>query len=233
MSGIGSWFCSGRWCLGCNEYILSEVPLPAPSLCPECHDKLPWFKRELCFFCGHHHNHGDCDQSLSRKIEEYRAIFYYQEPVNQWISSLKYSRNLLKGRTLKELVTQWFVENALWIEDFDVLVPVPLHSGRLWNRGFNQTSYLIRDQQMIEVNEKLVRKVKRTKHQAALSGKHRFSNLKRSFQADPSVKGLDILLFDDVCTTGQTLDQMAVSLKKAGAGRISAVSVARTQSPWG
>jgi len=207
--------------------------MPAPSLCPECYEQLPWFRRDLCFFCGHHHNHGECTEPISTKIEEFRAIFYYQEPINQWIAGLKYSRNLLKGRTIKALVTQWFDVNAEWVSSFDLMLAIPLHRGRLWSRGFNQTSYLIRDQSHILVDESLVSKVRRTKHQAALSGKHRFSNLRKSFYAAPSVEGLNILLFDDVCTTGQTLDQMASTLKKAGAERISALSVARTQSPWG
>ena len=230
MNWLNSSFSPGRWCVSCQEYIDPRLQLSAPSLCFRCHQNLPWYQRELCFFCGHVHLTGECNQDFGSEIQEYRAIFYYKEPISTWISALKYSRNLLRGRILKQLVNNWMIEHEEWLSEFDLLAPIPIHQARLWFRGFNQTSYLVRDQTFLPVAERVVRKVKKTRHQAALSGKHRFSNLKRSFQASTEVEGKSILLFDDVCTTGQTLDQVAYQLKKAGAERISAISVARTQS---
>ena len=224
------YFSTGLWCVGCQKFTVPRQTQHLNGLCEECYLQLPWYQRDLCFFCGHLHLSGECSERFGSDVREYRAIFNYHEPISEWISALKYSRNLAKGRLLKTLVNQWFYANESWVTDFDVMVPIPIHYGRLRLRGFNQTSYLIRDQTIIPTAPRLIIKTRRTLHQASLPGKKRFSNLQHSFKASPQVKGKRILLFDDVCTTGQTLDQVAYQLKKSGAQEICAVSLARTQS---
>jgi len=226
---LASWLSPGRWCYQCHRWIAPEVHLPAPSLCPACHEALPWFRREICFFCGHVHLSGECREDFEAEITDYQAIFTYQEPISHWVSGLKYSRNLLAGRILRALTEAWLLEHKDWVLGYDLMAPVPIHSARLRVRGFNQTSFLVARQTLVPLELNLLHKVKYTKHQAALRGKSRYTNLTKSFAADPAVEGKKILLFDDVCTTGQTLNQLAYTLKRAGAEEVGALSLGRTK----
>jgi len=218
----------GAWCMVCNRLLERKDK----HLCPTCYQNLPWFKTEICFICGHHHLKGDCDEDFAKDIAEYQALFLYQEPVSAWIAGLKYGRNLLVGRLLKALVTQWFIDNQEWLTQWDMVLPVPIHGLRLKARGFNQTTYLLTGQKLLPVRGDWVKKTRYTKHQAALGGRQRFTNLKRSFASSTEVEGKAVLLFDDVCTTGQTLDQIARTLKNQGVERIGALSLCRSKKAF-
>lgn len=215
----------GRWCYGCGILLESGGGL---GICSVCEASLPWFKEELCFFCGHVHLKGDCREDFAPDISQLKSLFFYGEPINQWVAALKYSRNLIAGRLLQRLLERWMAQRGEWLSQFDLILPVPIHQARLRARGFNQTAYLLRRQRSLPTDLRLARKIRYTKHQAGLSGKKRQLNLHKSFGADREVEGKRILLFDDVCTSGQTLDQLARTLKRAGADSIGALTLARS-----
>jgi ComF family protein len=114
----------------------------------------------------------------------------------------------------------------------DVLVPVPLHELRIRERGYNQSGLLageISRNVGIPVNERLLKRTRNCKPQARTgSVEERRRNMENAFGCTGNgVKGLDIVVIDDVCTTGATLEACAAVLKAAGAKRVMGFTLAR------
>lgn len=116
-------------------------------------------------------------------------------------------------------------------EPIDLVVPVPMHWLRRWKRGFNQAELLGNEvARRIGVNAgSAVRRKRRTPPQAGLSDSVRRRNVSGAFAVPkPSaVRGLHVLLVDDVLTTGATASACASALKRAGARRVSVLTLAR------
>ncbi len=115
---------------------------------------------------------------------------------------------------------------------YDLIVPVPLHPQRQLQRGFNQAELLARRIGMatsIPVSARSVRRVKKGASQARSGSiNERRNNVSGAFICtDASVSGKRILLIDDVCTTGATLEACALALRTAGATDVSGLTVAR------
>ena len=116
-------------------------------------------------------------------------------------------------------------------EQFDVVVPMPLHWLRRWKRGFNQSELLAREiakRSCVPVKS-FVRRTKATTPQAGLTNAKRRANVKGAFRVrrPDRVRGLRILLVDDVMTTGATASACARALKECGAARVVLLTVAR------
>lgn len=113
--------------------------------------------------------------------------------------------------------------------DFDLVVPVPLHRTRLRERGFNQAELMARgvaEKIKTPISDRL-QAVRRTRDQVDLSAAERRANVEGAFRARGTAAGR-ILLVDDVFTTGATLSAAATELRRAGADRITALSLCRT-----
>ncbi len=216
------------WCYECRCYITDKKKSDSRYLCLDCHRTLPFFTKSICLKCGRSHSSTNCNEEWAENISEFQTIFEYKFPVHNWISSLKYSRNLVTGKILQGFVKKWFDEKHEYLENIDVLVSVPVHWARLRYRGFNQSSYLLNPQKILRQDHSILRKTQNTSHQAGMSRTRRESNLKGAFEVTRSLKGKRILLFDDVCTTGQTLAEVSTCLKKAGAECIDVLVISRT-----
>jgi len=110
----------------------------------------------------------------------------------------------------------------------DAIVPVPMHKSRERMRGYNQSQLLaerVAAASGIPVIDALMR-TRNTKQQARLSAARRHKNLQGAFRADASVDGLNILLVDDVLTTGSTAIHCAQTLREAGAKDVQLLTFA-------
>ena len=201
-------------------------------LCASCHKILPFQSENSCPKCGLNHESVACDSDWAKDIATFNTIFRHELPIRQWISGLKYSRNLTSGNLLTQFVNQWFAENQAYHPQIEWIIPVPLHAKRLRHRGFNQSHWLLRKQRAFQVNTDILVRVRNTHNQAGLSRKERHNNLKKAFLTKKNLRGNKVLLFDDVCTSGQTIYEAKKTLLRAGADEVHVLVLSRaTDSP--
>jgi ComF family protein len=112
----------------------------------------------------------------------------------------------------------------------DHLIPVPLSAKRLRERGFNQSLLLASRLSSVRCMAQGLLRVRDTAAQAGLSREQRQVNLTHAFAVHPQLAGKNLLLVDDVMTTGSTLQACSLALLQAGAATVSAVTLARAQS---
>ena len=110
----------------------------------------------------------------------------------------------------------------------DVIVPVPLTGRKQRMRGFNQSAYLA-DRVGEQLQIPLVKKTRNTKSQKKLNAAQRKQNLADAFRAEENIRGLTVLVIDDVYTTGSTVDAMAQCLKGAGAEQVYFITLCAGQ----
>ena len=166
-----------------------------------------------------------------------RALSYaeYKGALRGLIHLLKYENVIPAagplGKKLSEVVSELLAGRS---DALPLLVPVPLHQGRREDRGFNQAELIARAAAKylngkVEIAPDLLVRHRETITQVGLSREERIANMLNAFRvADrKGVAGRTVILIDDVMTTGTTLSECARVLKKAGAERVWAATVAR------
>lgn len=135
---------------------------------------------------------------------------------------------------MRPFLVNTFVEGFLRhfkSERFDGVIPVPLHWLRRFQREFNQAEILARalaESLSIPLMEKTIRRIRYTTPQSNLSGRWRESHLEGAFAPGPTpVEGMNLLVVDDVMTTGMTLSACAEVLRRGGATSVTAYALAR------
>jgi ComF family protein len=117
----------------------------------------------------------------------------------------------------------------------DVVLPMPLAAARLAERGFNQALQLARELAPRKTEPRLLLRLRNTGAQVALDKAARQANVKGAFGIEPlrqrELQGKAVLLVDDVMTSGASLHAAAAAVRQAGAARVSAVVLARTDPP--
>ena len=112
----------------------------------------------------------------------------------------------------------------------EAIVPVPLHPRRIRDRGYNQSLLLAKELAKLtglDLEEKLLVRIKDTRPQVGSSRSNRRLNLEGSFRCERGVSGKTLILLDDVATTGSTLSACAAALKAAGATTVWGLALAR------
>jgi ComF family protein len=207
-------------------------------LCDQCQTKVTRIVAPFCQKCsepfeGSINTAFTCANCAHRSIHFNTAVAAYRGRgiVRDVIHEFKYNRQI----HLRHLVARW-LRAALDDErlrdcQFDVIVPVPLHPARQRERGFNQASLLadlLSAHTSIPCSPQLKR-IRYTTTQTALDRSERMENLHNAFRLrkNADVRGLRVLLVDDVLTTGSTLNECARILKRAGAISVHAATAAR------
>jgi ComF family protein len=200
-----------RWCAECQQ----RVKILRGTLCEVC--GLPQDKADICKTCR-------ADRPRFRAL---RAWAVYEDPVKKALHKLKYRRDIALGDALAAHMAQ-FVKELNWY--VDVIVPIPLGRQRYKERGYNQVGMIAKPLALaldIEFAPKALMRRKETRTQVGLTRQERRENVHEAFQAGAGVRGKNILVLDDVSTTGSTLSSSAEALFSSGAKDVFALTVAR------
>jgi ComF family protein len=205
----------------CNICTYCQQDLPIlPHLCPRC----ARFISSSSTICGH------C-LTTPPPFDQTFTLFPYQPPIVQLIIKLKFQHQLEHATAFAELLrkaicTSWYLKRSLP----DIIIPVPLHSKRLQERGFNQALEIAKPVSKfldIPLDKEGIIRSKNTIAQSMLPAKARKENIANAFTVSRNYAGLTIALIDDVVTTGQTITECARVLKQHGAKYIDVWCCAR------
>jgi ComF family protein len=233
-------------CRICGTPLVNISRLP---LCRECLDAMRPISGGVCAICGERlysayafaGGEGELRCGLCRRIEPAfaRAVAYgsYESGLRELIHLLKYggvrpAANVL-GRMLAEAIVA--LEPAFPSESI-AMIPVPLHSSKRRQRGFNQAELIARAAMNVigpgrlHLCAEVLDRKRDTASQVGLTNHQRRENLRGAFRvAEPeTVTGREVLLVDDVYTTGATVSECARVLRRAGATKVWVATVART-----
>ena len=215
----------GHLCASCRAKIKARDP---KLCCPIC-DVTMMLPDSAGFIAT------PCTNCLKEKpkFDKARAATTFEGPVRKLVIQMKY----LKGAWLAGTLTD-FLEGCFTAEfsgdKIDAVCPVPLFHARSRDRGFNQAELMGRDlahRFKLDFNTDLLLRTRPTVTQTAMNARERRSNMAGVFVSPPKYRpivfGRNILLVDDVMTTGSTLNECAAALKNNGAAKVFAIAVCR------
>lgn len=216
-----------KYCLGCKT--------EGVWVCEACRETLQSVKNTMCPWCSRVPTVcGFLCQECKAKtgISQLLTMYdYKQELVEKIVLHLKYAYvEEIAGLMAQDMSRHWSREGRKGVSY--IVMPIPLHSKRLRERGFNQAEHLARNfaksAGMLCATHVLAR-TQHTKPQVTLSKEERSSNVKGAFTVrdGKSLKGKNIIVVDDVCTTGSTLMEAARVLTRAGAKKVTCLVFAR------
>ncbi len=224
-------------CISCRARIETHG-----LLCGDCFAKIDFIAPPLCARLGVPLPYDAGEPCLSAAAiasppvyDRARAVARYSETMRDLVQSFKY-RDRQEGL---RLFGRWLTHaGAELLADADLLVPVPLYRSRLWWRRFNQSALLAQGVSQLSgvpADCFLLKRVRRTASQVGLSAEQRRRNVAGAFKVDPdrrkSLKGRSVVVVDDIVTTGATAEACARVLKRAGAGRVDVLALARVVEP--
>jgi ComF family protein len=208
------------------------------AFCGACFSKIHFIQSSLCPRCGipfagadgGSHLCGDCIVSKA-VYSAARAVGRYESTLLEAIHRFKYNGRISIGEVLGKLMAE-FVYPAFNIRDYSLIMPVPLHPKRLRERGFNQSVVLAKEVSKrlhISLDFMTLRRHIYTDPQISLGKKEREVNVRGAFSVTDSakVKGQEIILVDDVYTSGSTVKECARVLMKNRADRVAVLTLAR------
>jgi competence protein ComFC len=211
-----------RRCIGCGKV--------GKYFCRECRLRIKCIEKPICPVCQRPAIDGATHPVCQTKytLDGLTSFFQYTGIIQKAIKTLKY-------RFVTDLVSEFinlipfFLFNNRAIEPLSnaIIIPIPLHSSRLRFRGFNQAEVLGRflaKRLNIPFKTNILKRIRKTTPQVEMKDrKKRLTNMENVFSVTPNIlisQYPNILLLDDVFTTGATLRSAATVLKRAGAKRV-------------
>jgi len=175
-------------------------------ICLKCLSDLPY-----SYFWEWRYN--PAEEMLNRKLDVEKAVslFIYRED-SRWkslIHNFKYGGDKVLGRYLSAMLGKKILDSGIF-KSVDLIIPVPLHPLKRWKRGFNQAAVIAHELGRalggIEVNEKVLRRRKNTTSQTIKDRDEREISVSKAFCLNRrGIEGREVLLVDDVLTTGATI----------------------------
>lgn len=197
----------------------ADLPALGPA-CPSC--ARPLAVTETC---------GACRQQAPPQ-DSTSSAFRYEAPLDYLILQLKFHGKLHLAPLLGELTAMHLAQRIHTLPE--CIIPVPLHPSRLHQRGFNQALELARPVAArfnIPIHRQLVQRRRNTATQSGLSLKERKRNMRGAFGLPGAFDRGHVAIMDDVVTTGHTVEELAKTLRRAGARTIEVWTCARTAPP--
>jgi competence protein ComFC len=228
------------YCISCGRY--------GAWFCDDCQSQIEVINPPVCHRCGmplredvlgpsaltpHHRATCTQCQGTTSHLDGLAAFALHSGPLRKAIHEFKYEGLHCLGAPLGKLMAQGWNVLAPPDEDIDVIVPIPLHITRQRQRGYNQSALLAHELGSWlhrSVVENVLVRIKPTIPQVGLSAAERQMNVRDAFQCQSgTLSGQRVLLVDDVCTTGSTLEAAAMSLRKEGVLLVWAYTLAHAR----
>lgn len=220
-------------CAGCQRLVAETG-----ALCGECWPKLRFLEQPWCDVLGTPFSYEVGEGMLSADaianpppFRRARAAVSYNGVARQMVLNLKFG-----DRTeLAPSMARWMLRVAPdLVADADLIVPVPLHRTRYFNRRFNQSAELARALCALTGKRfapEVVIRARATRQQVGLTARAREENVRGAFRVPkhmvPQARDKHILVIDDVYTTGNTVTSLTKTLKRAGATEVDVLTFAR------
>ena len=203
-----------RWCQDCHTKAMRVMP----PYCDICGNQQP--EQGICYRC----------KANPPNITAVRSWAFFGGPLRKAVHRLKYQRDIGLGEVFAEPLVEVF-GSFPW--EIELIIPVPLGVARQKERGYNQSSLLARPvayMMKIPYKPKALQRTRETRSQVDLTREQRKQNVAGAFQARREhVFGRNILVVDDVTTSGATLDSCAEALLRAGARIVYGLTLARAE----
>jgi len=210
-------------CAGCGK--------PGTRWCNDCQQRIKRIEGEYCQTCGQPLLPGASCRTCELEPPPYRFLrswALFESPLREALHRLKYRRDLGLGDALAQQMLE-FVQNLHW--PVEMMVPIPLSKSRLQERGYNQVALIARPLALalgLSYTPSALVRWRNTHSQVGLTRDERRENVRGVFRGmKEKVLGRNVLLLDDVATTGATLASAAEALLSAGAKQVYALTVAR------
>jgi ComF family protein len=215
-------------CFGCDIRLQGKEKI----LCSDCEGSLH-FLTGVCEICGSPENPSDCPVCNSNKFvfDKARSVYIFSKTVQNLIHELKYNEMKRIAKYMGEYVSE-YLHLFQPFGNVDIIAPVPLHMVKKRARGFNQAEFLSKEISR-HVNWRhipnLVLRNRFTDTQTKLNRKQRHENVSDAFTLSPKfeIQNKNILIVDDVFTTGATVNSICKLLKKNHAAKIYVLTIAR------
>lgn len=216
-------------CIVCDEPILEY------GYCKGCKGKIAPISETLCLECGCESKLCECKNRVYH-FDGITAPYYNEEYARQAVYDLKFSKKFNCVKPFSSAMAKC-VKKSYGLENIDIICCVPASKKTLYDRGFNQSDLFakeISDILKIEYNPKLLVKKSKTKTQHRIQNiEDRFENVRNGYKSLIDLKGKNVLLVDDIKTTGASLDECARQLKFSGAENVYAVVALITRKVHG
>ena len=207
-------------------------------ICQDCFEGIEKNLPPFCAKCGRHleldeTENGICRQCKKRKFyfDSCFSVCIYDGIIKDLIHKFKYSNKTVLADAFSKLMFDFIRNFHVELDDYDIMLPVPLHSTRLREREYNQSEVLserINKFAGIAISRNDIIRLRNTKSQITLDKEARWQNLKDAFKVvRPAVfEEKNVLIVDDLITTGATASELAKSLKQAKAKKVSVLTLA-------
>ncbi|MFH1698768.1 MAG: ComF family protein [Candidatus Omnitrophota bacterium] len=222
-----------KTCLSCKTRLITEA-----LICPDCKNKIKINIPPFCIRCGKHLENKNLNKNVCpacRKTPLYfdRAFSpcIYEGVIQKLIHQFKYGNKRSLSPVLAGLMNEFIREYGIYLDFIDWIIPIPLSSARMREREYNQSELLSRhiaQEIQKKVSQDILIRSRNTLTQTGLKHSQRRENVKGSFKVRDCkpIKGRNLLLIDDVLTTGATASEAAYTLKNAGANVVFVLTLA-------
>ena len=222
-------------CLLCKKYC--GLRSPVDFLCPHCFNSIQFNLPPFCLKCsrplGGSFQYPKCRECRLKKtfFDFAWGACLYHEPLRQLIHLFKYDQKTFLRFPFHKLLVNFIETYHFDIAQFDTLVPIPLYSARLRERGYNQSEIIaggIAQKFNLGISSHNLIRMRPTPSQTILSQKERWTNLEGAFRIKHSKEfhNKNVLIIDDLLTTGATASEAACVLKLAGAKTVGVLTLA-------
>ncbi len=168
---------------------------------------------------------------MCKHFENHYYIFKYDNLIRKLIIDYKFNEKPYLYRSFLEFLNNYQKE-YIQFKIYDIIIPVPISKKRKKERGYNQSLLIARkisSKEKIKLGDKVISKVKNNNTQSKLNKEERAENVKNVYKItkDKEIINKNILLIDDIYTTGATLNECSRMLKQAGAKKIDVLTIAK------